>query len=87
MIQAPDLLGSVVRAKGLEPPQVALPEPKSGASTNFATPALLGPFFPKTDRALRHSKRGTPRQSVNSSKVALFCGIGPFRRRFAGMFH
>jgi len=35
----------------------------------------------------RHSKRGTPRQSVNSSKVALFCGIGPFRRRFAGMFH
>ena len=29
----------MVRAKGLEPPHLAMPEPKSGASTNFATPA------------------------------------------------
>ena len=29
----------VVRAKGLEPPHLAMPEPKSGASTNSATPA------------------------------------------------
>ena len=29
----------VVRVKGLEPPRLAAPEPKSGASTNSATPA------------------------------------------------
>jgi hypothetical protein len=29
----------LVRAEGLEPPQLASPEPKSGASTNSATPA------------------------------------------------
>ena len=29
----------VVRVKGLEPPRLAAPEPKSGASANFATPA------------------------------------------------
>ena len=28
-----------VRVKGLEPPRLAAPEPKSGASANFATPA------------------------------------------------
>ena len=31
----------VVRVKGLEPPRLAAPEPKSGASTNSATPASL----------------------------------------------
>ncbi len=30
----------MVRAKGLEPPRLAAPDPKSGASANFATPAL-----------------------------------------------
>ena len=30
----------MVRVEGLEPPRLAAPEPKSGASTNFATPAL-----------------------------------------------
>ncbi len=30
---------SLVRVEGLEPPRLAAPEPKSGASTNFATPA------------------------------------------------
>ena len=30
----------VVRMKGLEPSQVSPPEPKSGASTNFATSAV-----------------------------------------------
>ena len=29
----------LVRVEGLEPPRLAAPEPKSGASTNFATPA------------------------------------------------
>ena len=29
-----------MRVEGLEPPRLAAPEPKSGASTNFATPAF-----------------------------------------------
>ena len=29
-----------MRVEGLEPPRLAAPEPKSGASTNFATPAV-----------------------------------------------
>ena len=29
----------VVRVEGLEPPRLAAPEPKSGASANFAIPA------------------------------------------------
>jgi len=28
--------------KGLEPPHISMPEPKSGASANFATSALFG---------------------------------------------
>ena len=38
----------MVRVEGLEPPRLAAPEPKSGASANFATPAsavgLAEPF-------------------------------------------
>ena len=30
----------VVRAKGLEPPRLSPPDPKSGVSTNSTTPAL-----------------------------------------------
>ena len=30
----------VVRKKGLEPPRLAAPDPKSGAATNYATSAL-----------------------------------------------
>ncbi len=40
-----DLTGpesEMVRMEGLEPPRVSPPEPKSGASTNFATSALHG---------------------------------------------
>ena len=29
-----------VRAKGLEPPRLSAPDPKSGLSTNFNTPAI-----------------------------------------------
>lgn len=29
----------VVRERGLEPPRLAAPDPKSGASANFAIPA------------------------------------------------
>ena len=35
----PSSPGFLVRVEGLEPPRLAAPEPKSGASTNFATPA------------------------------------------------
>ena len=34
-------LVSSVRAKGLEPPRLTAPDPKSGAATNYATRALL----------------------------------------------
>jgi hypothetical protein len=30
----------LVRVEGLEPPSLAAPDPKSGVSTNFTTPAL-----------------------------------------------
>ena len=30
-----------VRAKGLEPPRLTAPDPKSGAATNYATRAML----------------------------------------------
>ena len=33
---------SAVRAKGLEPPRRKAPDPKSGTSTNSATPAKCG---------------------------------------------
>ena len=36
-------LGELVRAEGLEPPRLSSPEPKSGASTNSATPASERP--------------------------------------------
>ena len=31
----------MVREEGLEPTHLAAPEPKSGASTNFASPAIM----------------------------------------------
>ena len=30
-----------MRAKGLEPPRLSAPDPKSGAATNYAIPAFL----------------------------------------------
>ncbi len=32
----------LVRMKGLEPPRLAAPDPKSGAAANYATSAKLG---------------------------------------------
>ena len=34
----------MVRDEGLEPTHLAAPEPKSGASTNFASPATNGGY-------------------------------------------
>ena len=31
----------MVRVEGLEPPRLAAPEPKSGVSANFTTPAWM----------------------------------------------
>ncbi len=33
--------GSMVRERGLEPPRLAAPDPKSGASASSATPAIF----------------------------------------------
>ena len=36
------MITKFVRVKGIEPPRLTAPDPKSGASTNFATSAVLG---------------------------------------------
>ena len=41
-----------VRKKGLEPPRLAAPDPKSGAATNYATSAL-GFLTGRKDSVLR----------------------------------
>ena len=50
----------MVRVEGLEPPRLAAPEPKSGASTNFATPAVdrktIFSLFNKRKTKLRDPK-------------------------------
>src|SRR5208337_1570202 len=45
----------LVRAEELEPPRLSPPEPKSGASTNSATPALAAPPRARRHRALRRA--------------------------------
>ena len=52
-------MGLLVRVEGFEPPCLAAPEPKSGASTNFATPALGEPTRSQlvTDVAYQSRKR------------------------------
>ena len=39
-------MNSMVRLKGLEPPHLSIPEPKSGASTSSAT-AAEWPYLPQ----------------------------------------
>ncbi|MEY4835865.1 MAG: hypothetical protein RI980_1980 [Bacteroidota bacterium] len=36
------VLSFFVRVKGLEPSHLAAPDPKSGVSTNFTIPAIIG---------------------------------------------
>ena len=63
-----------MRVEGLEPPRLAAPEPKSGASTNFATPAYASPNSVSrpgketTFRNLRQSASALP-QSRHVSPV------------------
>ena len=51
----------LVRVEGLEPPRLAAPEPKSGASTIFATPAQEAnahyAFVPTTSVAKLNGRR------------------------------
>ena len=42
----------MVRVKGLEPSHLSIPEPKSGASTNSATPAQVCHGIKPLERAL-----------------------------------
>ena len=50
---------TVVRVKGLEPSHLSIPEPKSGASTNSATPAQY--TFNIGARDMRYQARGVKR--------------------------
>ena len=50
----------MVRAEGLEPPHLSVPEPKSGASTNSATPAKTrGRFYSRRKAQLPAPKNGS----------------------------
>src|SRR5208283_146727 len=61
----------LVRAEGVEPPRLASPEPKSGASTSSATPATAMPSRRPT---------GVPRQS----RAGLYSkGRGAAQHKFA----
>ncbi len=45
-----------VRVEGLEPPHLTAPDPKSGVSTNFTTPACLRTYlFYKVPQMYRYS--------------------------------
>ena len=61
----------VVRVKGLEPPRLAAPEPKSGASTNSATPALSTPEA-SIWRYLAKLSPGCERENAIFSFIAIF---------------
>src|SRR5262245_61044158 len=67
----------LVRAEGLEPPRLASPEPKSGASTSFATPAgrREAGRAPLGGRDVYH--RGCPSNPELSAWTAKAAGISP----------
>ena len=58
----------LVRAEGLEPPQLSSLEPKSSASTSSATPALIASIPAAMPRAAAYSMR----PFVRSKKMAAF---------------
>ena len=69
---------NMVRVKGLEPPRLAAPEPKSGASTNSATPA-------RRRRACQRSRLTSKALTLwreafspcRAGKVRFFLGLSP----------
>ena len=65
---------AMVRAEGLEPPRFWSPEPKSGASTSSATPALRAPVSEEavgTGRALYSLRRPRQRKTRDSASSAI----------------
>ena len=62
----------LVRLKGLEPPHLSIPEPKSGASTSSATAAARADCHKRCDksRPIIHSCLA----SYLSARLALCCG-------------
>lgn len=63
--------GELVRAKGLEPPHLAIPEPKSGASTNFATPACPNEAAREARPPARTRERPYPPRAKRASATRL----------------
>ena len=60
----------IVRVEGLEPPWIAPPDPKSGMSTNFTTPAFaVQPFYSVLNRII------LPRMGQSSKKECKFIDI------------
>lgn len=60
----------MVRVEGLEPPRLAAPEPKSGASTNSATPAWSARLS-KAFSGMREEKRRHPNFLESTSCLKL----------------
>jgi hypothetical protein len=57
-----------VRVEGLEPPSLAAPDPKSGVSTNFTTPAFLL-LFCKSGAKILLSRKHENKIKNNSQKI------------------
>ena len=71
-----------MRVEGLEPPRLAALEPKSSASTNFATPARSGAVSNKDSFGMRDQKCIFVKifGIYKEAKVHAFCD-GPSRIR------
>src|ERR1700761_4911976 len=70
---------TMVRAKGLEPPRLSPPEPKSGVSTNFTTPASAKHPLASAVASRKHEGGALPQPWRNDKQQA-------GRLRAAGFF-
>jgi hypothetical protein len=62
--------------EGLEPPRLAAPEPKSGASANFATPASAHFLANAASRCERENAWPAPSSTLNLAQfLPKFAGI------------
>ena len=62
-------ISSKVRVKGLEPPRLAAPDPKSGVYTNFTTPA-----FPERGAKVRRNSLNLNLCGMESPALG-WCGL------------
>ena len=60
------MITKFVRVKGIEPPRLTALDPKSSASTNFATPAVLG--WSKIRTTLETYPKKKNNETYNSQK-------------------